>query len=226
MEASLEFPIHFLKIYSWTNRDEAYANVAQGVRQAVEAMLRPTLPGETAAGTVASESAMVPHVQAAPMRILHLSDLHFDKDDDPLARLQPLLRDIRDRDGGLGFEHLDYLILSGDLTNHGSAEEFDGVYRFVSELIKRFELSAGRCVIVPGNHDLSWETEVYDWHPKRRVVLNTAEAGQLRGAGRWVSHPRRECLSQAVRELRQVLSRVDPTAVSTPTCCAMRTDFV
>ena len=45
---------------------------------------------------------MGPHVQAAPMRILHLSDLHFDKDDDPLARLQPLLRDIRDRDGGLG----------------------------------------------------------------------------------------------------------------------------
>ena len=64
---------------------------------------------------------------------------------------------------GWGFEHLDYLILSGDLTNHGSAEEFDRVYRFVSELIKRFELSAGRCVIVPGNHDLSWETEVYDW---------------------------------------------------------------
>ena len=126
---------------------------------------------------------MVPHVQAAPMRILHLSDLHFDQDDDPLARLQPLLRDIRDRDGGLGFEHLDYLILSGDLTNHGSAEEFDGVYRFVSELIKRFELSAGRCVIVPGNHDLSWETEVYDWHPKRRVVLNTLRPGSYVAQG-------------------------------------------
>src|SRR5262247_2075487 len=78
-------------ITSWTNRDEAYANVAQGVRRAVEAILRPSLPVETAAGTVASQSAMGPHVQAAPVHILHLSDLHFDKADNPLARLQPLL---------------------------------------------------------------------------------------------------------------------------------------
>jgi hypothetical protein len=69
---------------------------------------------------------MGPHVQAAPIRILHLSDLHFNEDDDPLARLQPLLRDIRDRDGGLGFEHLDYLILWRSDQSR-SAEEFDGV---------------------------------------------------------------------------------------------------
>ncbi len=207
----------------WTNRDEAYANVAQGVRRAVEAILRPTLPVETAAGTVASQSAMVPHVQAAPMRILHLSDLHFDKDDDPLARLQPLLRDIRDRDGGLGFEHLDYLILSGDLTNHGSAEEFDGVYRFVSELIKRFELSAGRCVIVPGNHDLSWETEVYDWHPKRRVVLNTLKPGSYvaQGDGYLIrdesAYPRRfENFGRFYHELIQLPYPLQPAAQCVP----------
>ena len=210
-------------ITRWTNRDEAYANVAQGVRRAVEAMLRPTLPVETAAGTVASQSAMVPHVQAAPMRILHLSDLHFDKDDDPLARLQPLLRDIRDRDGGLGFEHLDYLILSGDLTNHGSAEEFDGVYRFVSELIKRFELSAGRCVIVPGNHDLSWETEVYDWHPKRRVVLNTLKPGSYvaQGDGYLIrdesAYPKRfENFGRFYHELIQLPYPLQPAAQCVP----------
>src|SRR5262249_48477005 len=167
----------------WTNHDEAYANVAQGVRQAVEDILRPPLPTVTVIPALTRWVAASLHVQATPVRILHLSDLHFDKDDDPLARLQPLLRDIRDRDGGLGFDHLDYLILSGDLTNHGSAEEFDCVYRFVSELIKRFELSAGRCVIVPGNHDLSWETEVYDWHPKRRVVLNTLKPGSYVAQG-------------------------------------------
>ncbi len=31
-------------ITSWTNRDEACANVTTGVRSAIEAMLRPTLP--------------------------------------------------------------------------------------------------------------------------------------------------------------------------------------
>jgi GTPase SAR1 family protein/predicted phosphodiesterase len=176
-------PANATPITSWANRDEAFRDVAQGVRRAVEAMLRPALTVETAADTGASESVVASHVQAAPIRILHLSDLHFDKDDDPLARLQPLLRDIRDRDGGLGFEHLDYLVLSGDLTNHGSAEEFDGVYRFVSELIKRFELSAGRCVIVPGNHDLSWEMEVYDWQPKRKVALNKLKPGSYVAQG-------------------------------------------
>jgi predicted phosphodiesterase len=207
----------------WTNRDEAYANVAHGVRQAVEAMLRPTLPVETAAGTMASESVIVPHVQAAPMCILHLSDLHFDKDDDPLARLQPLLRDIRDRDGGLGFDNLDYLILSGDLTNHGSAEEFDGVYRFVSELIKRFELSAGRCVIVPGNHDQSWEMEVYDWHPKRRVVLNTLKPGSFvaQGDGYLIrdesAYPRRfENFGRFYHELIQLPYPLQPAAQCVP----------
>jgi GTPase SAR1 family protein/predicted phosphodiesterase len=207
----------------WTNRDEAYVNVAQGVRRAVEAILRPVLPVETAAGTVANESVMASHVQAAPMRILHLSDLHFNKDDDPLAQLQPLLRDIRDRDGGLGFDHLDYLILSGDLTNHGTAEEFDGVYRFVSELIKRFELSAGRCVIVPGNHDLSWETEVYNWHPKRRVVLNKLKPGSYvtQGDGYLIrddsAYPRRfENFDRFYHELIQLPYPLDPAAQCVP----------
>jgi len=207
----------------WPNRDEAYANVAQGVRRAVEALLRPALPGETAAGTVASQLAMGPHVQAAPVRILHLSDLHFDKDDDPLARLQPLLRDIRDRDGGLGFEHLDYLILSGDLTNHGSAEEFDCVYRFVSELIKHFELSAGRCVIVPGNHDLSWKTKVYDWQPKDEVVLNTLKPGSYveQGEGYLIrdesAYPKRfENFGRFYHELIQLPYPLRPAAQCIP----------
>ena len=51
----------------WTNRDEACANVAHGVRRAVEALCRaPALPVETAAGTVVSESVMVPHVRPYP----------------------------------------------------------------------------------------------------------------------------------------------------------------
>jgi GTPase SAR1 family protein/predicted phosphodiesterase len=210
-------------ITSWPNSDEAYTNVAQGVRRAVEAILRPTLPVETAAGTVASQSAMMPHVQAAPVRILHLSDLHFDKDDDALARLQPLLRDIRDRDGGLGFDNLDYLVLSGDLTNHGSAEEFDCVYRFVSELIKRFELSAGRCVIVPGTHDLSWETEVYDWRPKRRVVLSTLKQGSYvaQGEGYLIrddsAYPKRfENFGRFYHELIQLPYPLQPAAQCVP----------
>ena len=45
-------------------------------------------------------------VQPEPTRILHLSDLHLGPNDDPVARLQPLVRDLWDKDGGLGFDHV------------------------------------------------------------------------------------------------------------------------
>lgn len=106
-----------------------------------------------------------------PIRILHLSDLHITADEDPVTRLQPLVADLQDKEGGFGFERLDYLVLSGDLTNRATAAEFEKVPQLISQLIAQFELSAERCIIVPGNHDLSWEQQVYDWRLARQVDL-------------------------------------------------------
>jgi 3',5'-cyclic AMP phosphodiesterase CpdA len=122
-------------------------------------------------------------VQPEPIRILHLSDLHLGPGDDPMARLQPLLRDLRDKDGGLGFDRVDYLVVSGDLTNKASSEEFEQVYAFLSVLIDRLKITAARCIIVPGNHDLSWEHEVYDWRPKRKVDVRALKAGNYVAQG-------------------------------------------
>jgi 3',5'-cyclic AMP phosphodiesterase CpdA len=93
--------------------------------------------------------------------------------------LQPLLADLQDKDGGFGFERLDYLVLSGDLTNRATPEEFDKVYQLISRLIDRFELSAERCIIVPGNHDLSWDKQVYEWKQKRLVDPQKLPAGSF-----------------------------------------------
>ena len=114
-----------------------------------------------------------------PLRILHLSDLHITGHENPMTRLQPLLADLRDKDGGFGFERLDYLVLSGDLTNRATPEEFDKVYQLISELINKFELSAERCIIVPGNHDLSWDEQVYDWRQQRLVDEAKQPAGSF-----------------------------------------------
>jgi 3',5'-cyclic AMP phosphodiesterase CpdA len=73
--------------------------------------------------------AMAPH-QPEPIRILHLSDLHLGPNDDPLVRLQPLVSDLQDNVDGLGLDHIDYLVASGDLTNRASVEEFEKVYQF------------------------------------------------------------------------------------------------
>jgi Calcineurin-like phosphoesterase len=97
-----------------------------------------------------------------PIRVLHLSDLHFRADTPVPARLQWLLDDIKQGDC-LGFERLDYLVISGDFTDRGSVEGFEKAYEFVSELTQQFGLSAERCVFVPGNHDVRDVREAYDW---------------------------------------------------------------
>jgi small GTP-binding protein len=113
-----------------------------------------------------------------PIRILHLSDLHFDSKTDPIAKLQPLFADLHDKDGGLGFERLDYLVVSGDFTMRANPNEFELARQFVSGLIEEFELTAERCIIVPGNHDLSWDEDVYNWKPGRKVKIEELSADQ------------------------------------------------
>jgi Calcineurin-like phosphoesterase len=120
--------------------------------------------------------ALSPH-QPEPIRILHLSDLHLGPNDDPSVRLRPLVRGSQDKEDGLGFDHTDYLVMSGDLTNRASVEEFEKVYQFISALITRLKITAARCMIVPGNHDLSWDHEVYEWRQERRVDVGKLQAG-------------------------------------------------
>ena len=97
-----------------------------------------------------------------PIRLLHLSDLHFDSSTSVPTRLQWLLDDIK-LSNGLDFKDLDYLVISGDLTDKGSADGFEKAHEFLSGLAKEFGLSAERCVIVPGNHDIVDFQEAYDW---------------------------------------------------------------
>ena len=110
-----------------------------------------------------------------PLRILHLSDLHVGAGDDPLSLLQPLETALKERE--LGVERLDYLVVSGDITNRATPQEFEKARELVSSLIERFELTAERCILVPGNHDLDWNTEVYKWEKKRQVDASRLKPG-------------------------------------------------
>ncbi|WP_309896407.1 metallophosphoesterase [Archangium sp.] len=121
--------------------------------------------------------------QGTPLRILHLSDLHIGAGDDPLSLLQPLTADLEDRNEGLGIERLDYLVISGDITHRASPQEFEKARQFVSALIEQFGLTAERCILVPGNHDLDWNTEVYDWRKKRLVEKSALVTGRYREEG-------------------------------------------
>jgi predicted phosphodiesterase len=114
------------------------------------------------------ETRQAPPAPGTPLRILHLSDLHVEAGDDPLSLFQPLLADLRDKEG-LGIERLDHLVISGDITQRATPQEFQKACAFVSELLEHFALPPQRCVFVPGNHDLDWNTEVYTWRKKRQL---------------------------------------------------------
>ena len=118
-----------------------------------------------------------------PLRILHLSDLHVSGEDDPLSLFQPLVADLEDPRGGLGVERLDYLVISGDITQRAAPAEFEKARAFVSRIIEHFGLTAERCIVVPGNHDLDWDTEVYTWRKKRQVEVGRLKAGTFLEAG-------------------------------------------
>lgn len=115
----------------------------------------------------------------APIRILHLSDLHVEAGSDATTLLQPLAQDLCDKDEGLGVEHLDYLVVSGDLTNRATPEEFIAAREFLAKLIARFELTAQRVMIVPGNHDQAWDPTPYDFKPARQFDPARHEAGRF-----------------------------------------------
>ncbi|SNB47830.1 metallophosphoesterase [Geobacter sp. DSM 9736] len=128
------------------------------------------------------ETATKTEHSSGPIRLLHLSDLHFDATTPVKARLQWLLDDLK-QDGGIDFEELDYLVITGDFTDKACAEGFEKAYDFASQLAQEFSLSAERCVFVPGNHDVTDLVDAYsrrkdsaglndgEWMQEGRIVL-------------------------------------------------------
>lgn len=92
---------------------------------------------------------------------LHLSDWHQgDTDLDRTVVLDALLSDIRGRVGispDLGI--IDVLVFSGDLTQCGKQGEFAAAERqFLEPVLGAAGVPKDRLFLVPGNHDLNWET--------------------------------------------------------------------
>lgn len=102
-------------------------------------------------------------VEVRPLRLLHLSDLHFDGSTPVDRRLEWLRQDLKYGDG-FNYQELDYLVVSGDFTDKGSNEGFEKAYEFVSGLTSMFSLSGERCILVPGNHDVAEPLDAFTRH--------------------------------------------------------------
>lgn len=172
-------------VTEWPSLDAAFDVIITDLRQVIDSLLRtPDAPdGVVMGATIGTGQFATIGAPTPSLRLLHLSDLHFGPETDPVAMFQPLERDIRDADGDLGFSKLDYLVISGDLTQRASREEFERASRFLRLLIDTFDLSPLRCLIVPGNHDLSWDVDVYKWRPARQVNEHELREGHWRPEG-------------------------------------------
>ncbi|NEO96753.1 MAG: hypothetical protein F6K56_44270, partial [Moorea sp. SIO3G5] len=88
------------------------------------------------------------------MYILHLSDLHITTGEQATLWSNQLAQDlIQDLD----IPNLDALILSGDIANYSTPEEYQAAKQFLHNLRQDFPLDSKQIVLVPGNHDLNWK---------------------------------------------------------------------
>jgi len=88
------------------------------------------------------------------MHILHLSDLHFGTLDNARDWHNQLAADLYN---DLSISHIDALILSGDIANYSTQEEYKAAEQFLYNLCQDFPLKPEQIILVPGNHDLNWK---------------------------------------------------------------------
>ncbi|HIK05124.1 MAG TPA: HEAT repeat domain-containing protein [Trichormus sp. M33_DOE_039] len=93
-------------------------------------------------------------IKTSLMYILHLSDLHFGTPDQAKLWSNQLASDLQNE---LGIPQLDALILSGDIANKSTPNEYAAAQQFLDELRQDFRLKPEQIIIVPGNHDLNWQ---------------------------------------------------------------------
>ena len=99
------------------------------------------------------QSDAYPKEKNKKIQILHLSDIHINNQNEAIKFRSQLETDLIKE---LKVNRLDYLIISGDITNHSTPEEYNAAFDLIERIVKRFGLDLSRVVVVPGNHDLNW----------------------------------------------------------------------
>jgi predicted MPP superfamily phosphohydrolase len=126
-----------------------------------EKLMLPT-PGFSAAnapavrpGTQSTTRNAQPDSNRDIIRILHISDLHRTNDekvsnDEVFRFLKRALTELKD-------VPLDLVVLSGDVAQSATEQEYVEAEAFLSNIASDFLAGKkNRCIIVPGNHDVDW----------------------------------------------------------------------
>jgi UDP-2,3-diacylglucosamine pyrophosphatase LpxH len=103
--------------------------------------------------------------------LIHLSDFHFkNKEDEILDRVAAIGNAIKSR--LVGIENI-FIIVSGDIADSGKQEEYEIAQYFFKELEKNIRLMRESVhlyyIIVPGNHDCCFASDVNGEERKRMI---------------------------------------------------------
>ncbi|MDB5307197.1 MAG: hypothetical protein JWO38_1399 [Gemmataceae bacterium] len=135
-------------------RDPAAEKQLLALRKRVEKKL--TADAKAAALAVSQATNPDP---AQPVRILHLSDLHFAPDTKWKPRFQALMNDLTGEKLEPGDVH--FVVVSGDFTDCGAEAGFDPAREFVQAVREELNIPITRVVLIPGNHDVVNREEHY-----------------------------------------------------------------
>jgi len=102
---------------------------------------------------VTSFKSKIENNKKDPKYILHISDIHLGNLSEALKYCIQLETDLIKN---LKVEKLDYLVISGDIANFSTHEEYDAATELIKEIVTRFRLDSNCIIIVPGNHDINW----------------------------------------------------------------------
>lgn len=96
------------------------------------------------------------------INILHLSDFHFSGNRSDIEKkflITNLIKDLKDFLSGKN--KVDFVIISGDVTDTAQIEQFKKVNEYLITIFEDPDNGLGidkeRCYVVPGNHDINWE---------------------------------------------------------------------
>jgi DNA repair exonuclease SbcCD nuclease subunit len=97
-------------------------------------------------------------MRSPPCRLIHTSDLHLDRLDDPGCRGRGFVVEVATK------RQADVLVIAGDFFDHNLVEE--DLVRFAVGGLDEFP---GQTMIPPGNHDCLVDSSVSRGHVSRRA---------------------------------------------------------
>ncbi len=96
--------------------------------------------------------------------LIHLTDLHIEENTNIEDKIDSLCAVVKNE---LSIANKKYLIISGDIANHGKAKQYTKAKEIIQKVSK--ECNIDKLIIVPGNHDCNFD---YDNQIRRNNISN------------------------------------------------------